>query len=124
MLSMLKAYLAGLAVVGALDLLWVGVLARPFYQARVGHLMGDVRWLGAVLFYALYPAGVLYFAGKPGLSRAALDGAFLGLVVYGTYNFTNLALLRGWPLSVCAVDIAWGCALTAAAACAQSAARY
>ncbi len=118
----MKGYAAGLAALAALDLLWVGVLAKPFYQSRIGHLMApDVRWAGAILFYLLYPAGVLYFAGRSG--RAVLDGAFLGLLVYGTYNFTNLALLRGWPVALVALDTAWGCLLTAAVAAACRAAR-
>lgn len=87
-----------------------------------------VRWGPVVLFYPLYAAGVLYFAARPGIQAgsvwvAAAHGAALGLLVYGTYNLTNLALLKGWTVGVAAMDVAWGAAATAVVAAAAAAVR-
>jgi len=132
MLSYLAAYGATAVVLLALDLLWLGVIAKSFYRAGIGHLMADSPNLVAGgIFYLLYPAGVLLFAVAPeawhgglaaptGLpwSHAAVAGALFGLFAYATYDLSNLATLRGWPLHLSLVDIAWGAALTATAAAA------
>lgn len=77
-----------------------------------------VYWPGAIGFYLIYPAAVWFFAVSPAASSgtAAARGAALGLTVYGVYNLTNLALLKGWTWQVTAADVAWGILLTAAAA--------
>lgn len=104
------------------DGVWLGVIAKGFYRANLGSLMKDEpNWLAAALFYVAYVAGLTFLAVRPGLSEgdwrvAALHGAVLGLLAYGTYDMTNLATLKGWPLPVVAVDIVWGTLLTAAAA--------
>lgn len=122
MKGLLPSYLAVAATVAGLDLLWLGVLAKDYYRAGVGPLMADkVRWEAAALFYAVYAAGILYFAIHPGIergspARAAANGALLGLLVYSVYDLTNLALLRGWPAGLSLVDVLWGTALTACAA--------
>jgi len=132
MLSYLAAYGATAVVLLALDLLWLGVIAKSFYRDGIGHLMADPPNLVAGgVFYLLYPVGVLLFAVAPaawtgGLaasaelpwSRAVLAGALFGFFAYATYDLSNLATLRGWPLRVTLVDIVWGTALTAAAAAA------
>jgi uncharacterized membrane protein len=98
----------------ALDGLWLGLLAKDFYQQGLGHLMADSpRWLPALLFYGLYPMGLLYFAVLPqsqdaGLAQSLLRGALFGLLAYGTYDLSNLATLKGWPVQVAVVDMAWG----------------
>jgi uncharacterized membrane protein len=98
----------------ALDGLWLGLLAKDFYQQGLGHLMADSpRWLPALVFYGLYPVGLLYFAVLPqsqdaGLAQSLLRGALFGLFAYGTYDLSNLATLKGWPVQVAVVDIAWG----------------
>ncbi len=102
-----------------MDLLWVGVAAHETYRRSLGHLMSDsVRWGAVALFYPLYAAGVVYFAARPGMqagsiAAAAAHGAALGFLVYGTYDLTNLALLKGWTPGISAMDIAWGTVLTA-----------
>lgn len=100
-----------------MDLGWVGWLANSFYKARLGHLMADkVFWPAAAAFYLLYPAGIWFFAAKPaaGGGDALIRGALLGLLVYGVYNFTNMALLRDWSARIVALDIAWGVFMTGA----------
>lgn len=115
------AYVAAALAFLALDALWLGVVAKNFYFSRLGDLMRDKPDFGvAALFYAIYIAGIVYFAILPSLAagwtRAALNGAILGLLAYATYDLTNLATLRGYPADLAKVDIAWGCFLTAVSA--------
>jgi uncharacterized membrane protein len=119
-----KLYLLTVPVFFAIDLLWLGVLARNFYRSNLGHLLSPaVNWPAALLFYFIYIAGIILFSVKPGLdagslARTALWGALFGFFTYATYDLTNLATLRDWPLQVVLVDIAWGtllCTLVASA---------
>ena len=117
-----KAYLFTLIPFLAIDLLWLGVVARRFYVAQMGGLMRDrPDYAVAGGFYLAYVAGIVFFAVAPALAegwwgRAAINGAVLGLLAYGTYDLTNLATVRDWPLAMSIVDIAWGGLLTAASA--------
>lgn len=112
-----KLYLATIPVFFAIDMLWLGVLARSFYQTNLRHLLSpEVNWPAAFVFYFTYIAGILLFAVRPGLEaqslgRACLWGALFGFFTYATYDLTNLATLRDWPLKVVLVDIAWGTVL-------------
>jgi uncharacterized membrane protein len=117
----IAAYAATLVAFGVLDFLWLGWVARSFYQAEIAPLMLPRPNLApAAVLYVLLAGGLLAFAIVPAasLGRAALAGAFLGLVVYGVYDLTNLAVLSGWTLRVALVDMAWGTVASAAAACA------
>lgn len=117
----LAAWAASAAVFGALDLVWIGVAAKPFYRGRIGHLLARrFRGGAAAAFYAVYITGIVHFAvsGHHGAGAAALDGALFGMFCYATYNLTNFATLRDWPLSVVIVDTGWGALLTALAAAA------
>lgn len=117
-----KAYAAALVAFLVLDAIWLGVVARGFYAGQLGGLMRDnVNFLVAGGFYVAYVAGVVYFAVMPALeqgawSRALLNGALLGLLAYGTYDMTNIATLKGWPVVMSMVDMAWGMVVTASAA--------
>lgn len=117
-----KLYAVTTAVLFAIDLVWLGVVANTFYRARLGDLMRpDPRWGAAILFYLLYVAALIVFAVQPGLERGSLCratvlGAGLGFICYATYDLTNLALAKGFPTVVAAVDIAWGTALSAGVA--------
>ena len=115
----IAAYVATLVAFCVLDFLWLGVVAKGFYQSEIGRLMlPRPNLLPAGILYALASAGLLAFAIVPAesVSRAALAGAFLGLVVYGVYDLTNLAVLTGWTVRVALVDIAWGVVVCAASA--------
>lgn len=122
MTKYLAAYAATLAVMLVLDILWIGVIAKPLYQQGIGHLMAEQPRLGiAVGFYLMYAAGLVVFAvqqGGPGSDwrSAALYGALFGFFCYATYDLTNLATLRNWPASLAAIDIAWGTAVSAVCA--------
>lgn len=120
----LQLYLLTIPVFFALDLLWLGVVAKPFYRRHLAHLLRpSVNWPAALLFYAVYIVGILLFAVKPALAaqspaQAALWGGLFGFFTYATYDLTNLATLKDWPRAVVWVDIAWGttlCALVASA---------
>lgn len=117
-LPFLKLYGAGLLVLFAVDLLWLGVVAKDFYSRHLSTLMRpDVRWAPAVLFYLLYVAAVIVFVVQPALekqslARALLLGAFFGLTAYSTFDLTSLALIRDFPTRVAVVDIVWGTFLT------------
>jgi uncharacterized membrane protein len=115
-------YLAALVAIGVLDFLWLGVIAKAWYQSGIGHLMAAKPNLAAAAaFYLLYPVGVVIFAAHPAggdVMRAALLGALFGLFAYGTYDLTNLAVMRDWPLGLTFLDIAWGAFVSACGAAA------
>lgn len=117
--QMAKLYGLTALVFFAVDLVWLGVVAAGFYQKHLGHLLRpDVLWPAALLFYALYLAGVLVFAVMPGLAagslmRTVLLGGFFGLVAYATFDLTCLALFAEFPLIVVVVDLLWGMVLSA-----------
>ncbi|MDQ8165759.1 MAG: DUF2177 family protein [Gemmatimonadota bacterium] len=118
-MPILKAVAATAATMLALDLLWLGVIAKDFYARHMGTLLRpDVRWVPALLFYAVYLAAIIVFVVLPAAERKSLEwalgmGAFFGLAAYATYDLTSLALIRDFPLRVVLVDLAWGTALTA-----------
>ncbi len=117
--TFLKQY--GIAVVVFLvtDLIWLGFVARSFYQTQMGHLMrAQVNWIAAIVFYLVFVAGIVVFAVAPAIERQSVLhavglGALLGLVTYSAYDLTNLATLEGFPLKVALVDLVWGTVLCA-----------
>lgn len=112
-------YVLTIPVFLAVDAVWLGLVAPKFYGRHIGHLMADkINWAAALLFYILFIVGIVVLAVVPAvekgsLPRAILAGALLGLVAYGTYDLTNLATLRDWPLIVTMVDLVWGTVLAA-----------
>lgn len=108
--------LAALLTVGVLDGLWLGVIARSFYQAEMAPLAAEnFKLIPAALFYVLYPMGVLSLALTPAVSgwtEALGRSALLGLVVYGVYDLTNMATLKTWSLKLALVDATWGAFVT------------
>jgi uncharacterized membrane protein len=109
-------YLTTLVVLTALDFLFLGILAKGFFVAQVGDMLGEVRAGPAVLFYLLYVAGVLIFVsgGVAVTPRSTiLYGALFGLFCYATFDLTSLALLKHWSWAVAALDIGWGAVVTA-----------
>lgn len=111
-------YVAALITMVAIDLLWLGVIAKPLYQQGIGHLMAEKPNIpAAVLFYVLYPVGIVIFAVAPDAVSASwlktfTSAALFGLFAYATYDLTNLATLKGWPVSLAALDMAWGSLVT------------
>ena len=118
-LALVAAVAATAATMLGLDLLWLGAIARGFYDGELGTLRrDDVFWPAALAFYGLYVTAIVWHAvaGASDNRSAMLRGARLGLLAYGTYELTNWAVLRGWPGALVPVDIAWGVVLTALAA--------
>ena len=98
-----------------IDAVWIVAFAGPLYQKKIGHLIADdVNWAAAGLFYLMFIAGLVYFAIRPGIKDGNfhVSGIFksgmFGLMTYGTFSLTNLALIDTWPISLTMVDIAWG----------------
>ena len=122
MLKYLIPYAAAAIVMVALDILWLGFVARGLYRDGLGPLMADkVNGVAAIAFYLLYILGLLIFAIGPNGGdwlRATLYGALFGFFAYATYDLTNLATLRGFPLSLALTDMAWGTLLSALASAA------
>lgn len=118
-----KLYLAALAAFLVIDLAWLGWAARSFYKTHLGYLMApDPVWIAAVLFYLLFVLGVVVLVVVPGLKEGSLKktvlrAALFGLVCYATYDLTNLAVVKDWPLIVTVVDMLWGTFLSVAVAC-------
>ena len=102
----------------AIDILWLAFIARGFYKKHLGYLMApEVNWWAALIFYALFIVAVLVFVVVPGLNENDLGGtllkaAFFGLVTYATYDLTNQATVKDWPVVITVVDMIWGAALT------------
>ncbi len=112
-------YLATMAVMLPLDLLFLGLVAKGFFQSQVGDMLGDIRPVPAVLFYLIYIVGIMIFVnGSPDATwRSTLVfGALFGFFCYATFELTSLALLKHWTWSVVVVDIAWGSFVTAVGA--------
>jgi uncharacterized membrane protein len=127
---MLKYLVTGLAtasVMLALDLLWLGLIAKPFYQKGIGHLMAERPNVpAAVAFYAVFALGLTVFAIVPhspagDWSKTLGSAALFGLVAYATYDLTNLATLKQWPLGLSLIDMAWGSLISTVAAAAGKA---
>lgn len=116
----LLTYAATFIALALLDFLWLGVIAKGWYRDAIGHLMAPTpNWGAAGAFYLLYPVGLLVFAVLPSGGdwlRALALGALFGAFCYGTYDISNMAVLRDWPLSITLLDIAWGAAVSAAGA--------
>jgi len=114
------SYLAVLLLVGVLDYLWLRVIATSWYTQAMAHLLApEPRLVAAAIFYLGYPVGLMVFAVVPSggdAVRALSLGALFGLFAYGTYNITNLAVMRDWSVSLTLIDIAWGMFVSAAGA--------
>jgi uncharacterized membrane protein len=112
-------YMIAFCIFIGIDLSWLGLATPQFYRSQIGHLMADTSNLPAAgLFYLLYVWALVYFVVEPALSRkeshhVGLRGALFGLVAYATYDLTNLATLRDWPVLVTVADMIWGAVLTA-----------
>lgn len=114
----IKLYLIALSVFLAIDMAWLTVIAKGFYGKHLGYLMAkNPNLLAAFIFYLIFIAGLIFFVIAPSLdkkswSHALLVGAFFGLVTYATYDLTNLATVKDWPIIITVVDLLWGMTLS------------
>jgi uncharacterized membrane protein len=112
--KILLSYLLTAVVFFAIDMVWLGVVARNIYQKYLGNfLASQVNWTAAIIFYFLFIVGILVFAVYPAVSRdsvasAIILGALFGFIAYATYDLTNLATLKDWPIQIVVIDMVWG----------------
>lgn len=117
-MSLILLWVTAAIIFLAADMLWLTWLAKDFYAREIGGLVRDwPNMAAAVLFYLLFVTGLLIFVLRPAyyqnsIVQAAMYGAAFGLVAYGTYDLTSLAVLKGFTVKVAAADMAWGAALT------------
>jgi uncharacterized membrane protein len=103
----------------AIDLVWLGVVAKGLYGRYLGSFLApNVNWTAAIIFYLLFIVGIFIFAIIPAVEKGSVNhaiiyGALFGFFTYATYDLTNLATLKDWPLPIVFIDIAWGSVLTA-----------
>jgi uncharacterized membrane protein len=116
----IKLFFIALGVFFAIDMVWLVLIAKKFYSKQIGFLMKpDINWTAAIIFYLLFIAGLVTFVISPAVGKhswvhALLFGALFGLITYATYDLTNLATIKDWPVLVTIVDLAWGMVLSAA----------
>jgi uncharacterized membrane protein len=116
---LIKLYAIALPVFFVIDMIWLGLVAKNFYRGQIGFLMKtDFNWTAAILFYLLFIVGLVVFVIAPAVKSgswtyALIFGALFGLITYATYDLTNLATLKDWPLMLTIVDMAWGAVLAA-----------
>ena len=114
MAAIISAYLCALLAFTAVDMVWLSIMAGRFYRPTLGDiLLADVNLKVAVVFYLLYPIGLLIFAIAPALKTgdlkdALIMGALFGFFAYATYDLTNQATVRNWSFALTLVDVAWG----------------
>ncbi len=122
MLKLAATYISTTVALVVIDLIWLGVIAKPMYQAGIGHLMAEKPNIAAAIcFYALFPFGLMIFAILPesaeaGWQHTALLAALFGFFTYATYDLTNLATLKNYPLQLALIDILWGSLVSVVAA--------
>ncbi len=117
--KIILGYLLTTVVFFAIDILWLGLIAKGLYNKILGHLLADqVNWTAAIVFYLIFIVGIFVFAIMPAVDKesfkhALIYGALFGFFTYATYDLTNLATMKGWPLKIVFIDIVWGIVLTA-----------
>lgn len=110
----IKLYFIALPIFFIIDMIWLVLVARGFYGNQIGFLMkSNINWTAAIIFYLLFIAGLVFFVIMPALEKnswlhALIFGVFFGLITYATYDLTNLATIKDWPLLVTIVDLIWG----------------
>ncbi|HKL67820.1 MAG TPA: DUF2177 family protein [Bacteroidales bacterium] len=117
--TIIISYFLTFIVFLAIDMVWLGLVAKNLYQKYLGDFLSDkVNWTAAFIFYLLFVIGVSIFAIYPAVNKdsvfhAIIMGALFGFFTYATYDMTNLATLKGWPVPIVIIDIIWGSVLTA-----------
>jgi uncharacterized membrane protein len=114
MLDYLLMFILTFIVFFVIDLLWLGIFAKKMYDKYLGYLFADkFNFIAAIIFYVLFIIGLVYFAVAPAvaaesLSTGMLNGAIYGFMCYATYDLTNLATVKNWPLKITIIDLIWG----------------
>ena len=117
-MQFLQLTLIGGAAFFLVDMLWLGVIAKNLYKEQLGPLLAAApNMVAAGLFYVLYIVALVFFVILPAVQSgswqyALFAGAFFGLIAYGTYDLTNLATLKDWPVKIVVLDMLWGTVLS------------
>jgi uncharacterized membrane protein len=112
------SYILTAVVFFAVDMIWLGLVAKELYRKYLGALLSDsVNWVAAIIFYLVFIAGIFIFVINPAVEkqsavRAMILGAVFGFIAYATYDLTNYATMKGFPLNIVFIDLAWGAVLT------------
>jgi len=109
----LTKYLTTLLIFYLIDSIWLGIISKNLYENNIGHLMGDLNIIPAIVFYLLYPFGLLHLVIIPlleeqNIKKYILLSLLFGITTYATYDLTNLATLKDWSVMITVIDIAWG----------------
>lgn len=118
----IRNFFVSFGVFLVIDLVWLGVVAKNLYAEKLGYLMTPkVNFAAAFIFYAIFVVGMMFFVINPALAKnswqiALFTGMFFGFVTYATYDLTNLATIRDWPLTITIIDLIWGTSLSGATA--------
>ncbi len=121
-LSGARNLLISVAVFLSIDMIWLLVISKNLYAKYLGYLMTDqVRVGAAAIFYLIFVVGLLFFVITPALSKdswtyALFAGMFFGLITYATYDLTNLAVVKDWPVAITIIDLLWGTFLSSTTA--------
>lgn len=117
-MSFVKMYLIALVVFVLIDGVWLGFISKNLYSKELSHLLtNNPNWTAAVIFYLLFLVGLVYFVINPGIEQESIktiliSGALFGLITYATYDLTNLATLKEWPVKITIIDLIWGTSLS------------
>lgn len=114
----IKNFLITFVVFMTIDLIWLGVVAKKLYNKYLGYIMAkNINWIAAIVFYIIFIVGLLMFVIYPALEKNSIQylilyGMAYGFITYATYDLTNLATLKDWPIQITIIDLIWGTTLS------------
>lgn len=118
MMNYLREFGITFAIFFVIDMLWIGIVAKDLYKKHLGYLLSQTpNWLAAIAFYLLFIVGIIFFVINPAIEKrswqyALFVGIFFGFITYATYDLTNLATIKDWPLTITVIDLIWGSILS------------
>lgn len=116
-MELIKRYFVALFVFFIIDMIWLGIVAKKLYQKELGFILSEKpNWAAAIIFYLIFISGLIFFVINPAITKDSLTyalfvGMFFGFITYATYDLTNLATIKNWPLKITLIDLAWGTSL-------------
>ncbi|MDN5343495.1 MAG: hypothetical protein PWP28_2375 [Oceanotoga sp.] len=118
MWNIIRNYVISFIVFFIIDILWLGLIAKNIYNKYLGYIIKDnFNWIAAIIFYIIFIIGIQFFVLNPAIEKqsvlyAFLVGGIFGFITYSTYDLTNLATVKQWPISITIIDIIWGSILS------------
>ncbi len=120
MIEFVKYAAIAFGVFLVIDFIWLIFIAKKLYDRELKEIKKEkINWFAAIIFYLIYIVGVVFFVIAPAIEKGNIwyslyAGALFGLVAYATYDLTNLATMKGFPLKITIIDLIWGTFVTAA----------